>query len=67
MARVTAIVGAVFIFFVVYILVGFFAIRMFEGSRLEWAGVAITVVVASLAALGSYKASMRRSRKDPAA
>jgi hypothetical protein len=41
-ARITAIAGGVFIFVVVYLLVGLAAIRATEGSPLEWAGVIFT-------------------------
>ena len=66
-AILTAVAGGAFVFIGVYLLFGFVAIRATEGSRLEWVGVALTLVVSAGAAVASFRASLRRSGKDPAA
>ena len=62
MIRVTAILGAVFVFAVVFLFLDFLVTR-FEGNNWIIAtGMAISAVLASIAATSSYRATMRRDK-----
>jgi hypothetical protein len=65
----TPIIGAVFVFIVVFLFVDFFAMHMVEGAPrgIELAGLAGSVLIAFVFAASSYRASLRVVKKKKAA
>ena len=62
--RLTAIVGAVLVFGFVFMVVGFFVIRSFEGQPRNTAiATVITALIALLPAMSSYRSTISRERK----
>ncbi len=56
-----AVVGAVLVFGIVFMVFDFFAMRMTEGAppRFVYGAMAIAALIAFIAAASSYRASMR--------
>jgi hypothetical protein len=59
--RVTAIIGAVFVFAVVFFVLDFFVGRFDGNNWIIGTGMAISAVLAFVAAATSYRATMKRA------
>lgn len=62
--RITAILGATFIFVVVFLVVDFFAMRMVDGlpDAVVVLAIVLSAIIALVPALSSYRSTIRRAR-----
>jgi hypothetical protein len=69
MARLTGIIGGVFVAFIVFGVAGFIGDRLSEGKPawVEFAVLAVSVLLSLAAGWSSYAASVRKSRGSPPA
>jgi uncharacterized membrane protein len=60
----TAIIGAAFIFVIVFFLLGLVVTRAFDGQdRIMLPGMVIVFIVAFVAAASSYRATIKRAKR----